>query len=193
MKACGAALIGKGRASAEVEFPESRPFSAKGALLAFNGPTVGGYPEMLYYVYVDVPAPTALVVVAKLAKDSGRYAYRITVTVPELAGGSGSLSGFELTFGRKWTYKGKQHSYLSAECPSGAFRRPVRSCLRRRHRPQRQPAEQLPAAGVSPRSPQSLSSQVAAREGGAAPGFSPCLGSPRRLLVASTPASRARR
>ncbi len=121
MKACGPALIGKGRASAQAAFPEQAFIDAKGVLLAFNGPTVGGYSEMLFYAYVDVPAPTALVVVAKLAKDSGKYAYRITATVPKLVGGYGSLTGFELTFGRRWTYKGKQHSYLSAECPNGDF------------------------------------------------------------------------
>lgn len=121
MKSCGPALIGKGHAEAQVEFPESAPFSVKGPLLGFNGPMVGGYPEMLYYTYVDVPVPTTLVVVAKLSKDSGRYAYRVLVTIPTLAGGSGSLTGFDLTLGRKWTYKGRQHSYLNAECPTGQF------------------------------------------------------------------------
>jgi hypothetical protein len=121
MKVCGPALIGKGRASAQAAFPEQAFINAKGVLLAFNGPTVGGRAEMLFYAYVDVPAPTALVVVAKLAKDSGKYAYRISATVPKLVGGFGSLTGFELTFGRKWTYKGRQHSYLSAECPGGDF------------------------------------------------------------------------
>ena len=121
MKACGTALIGKGTAAAQVQFPESLPFSAKGPLFGFNGPTVGGYPEMLYYVYVNIPAPTALVVVAKVSKDSGNYGYRISMTIPELAGGSGSLTGFELTINRKWTYKGQQLSYLNAECPDGHF------------------------------------------------------------------------
>lgn len=121
MNVCGPALIGKGRASAQAAFPEQAFINAKGVLLAFNGPIVRGYPEMLFYTYVDVPAPTALVVVAKLAKDSGRYAYRVSATIPELVGGYGSLTGFELTLGRKWTYKGRQHSYLSAECPHGDF------------------------------------------------------------------------
>jgi hypothetical protein len=121
MKACGAALIGNGHATAEVAFPESAPFSAKGALLGFNGPTVRGYPEMLFYVNVAVPVPTTIVVVAQLAKDSGRYGYKISMAVPELAGGSGSLTGFELTIGRQWTYKGARHSYLSAQCPEGQF------------------------------------------------------------------------
>ena len=121
MKACGSALIAKGSAGAQVEFPESAPFSAKGPILGFNGPRVGGYPEMLYYVYINVPAPTAIVVVAKLSKDTGRYAYRISVAVPVIAGGSGSLTNVEFTIDRKWTYKGQQHSYLNADCPDGHF------------------------------------------------------------------------
>jgi hypothetical protein len=121
MKACGGALIAKGHATAQVEFPEQTSFSAKGPLLGFNGPTVGGYPEMLYYVYVAVPAPTALVVVAKLSKDSGKYAYRISVAVPTIAGGSGSLTNVDFTINRQWTYKGQKHSYLNAECPDGHF------------------------------------------------------------------------
>jgi hypothetical protein len=120
-KACGKALIGEGSATAQVEFPESLPFSAKGPILGFNGPKVGGYPEMLYYVYVSVPAPTALVVVAKLSKDTGQFGYRISVAVPEIAGGSGSLTSFDLTINRKWTDQGQQHSYLNAECPDGHF------------------------------------------------------------------------
>jgi hypothetical protein len=121
MKACGKALMGKGIASAQVEFPDSAPLNAKGPLLGFNGPRVGGYSEMLYYVFVHVPVPTTLVVVAKVSKDSGKYAYRVSPTIPELAGGSRSLTGFDITIDRKWTYKGQQHSYLNAECPDGYF------------------------------------------------------------------------
>jgi hypothetical protein len=121
MKACGDALIAKGSAAAQVEFPEQAPFSAKGPLLGFNGPTVDGYPEMLYYIYVAVPAPTALVVVAKLSKDTGKYAYKVSVAVPVVAGGAGSLTSVDFTIGRKWTYKGQGHSYLNADCPDGHF------------------------------------------------------------------------
>jgi len=127
MKACGPALIGKGSAAAQVEFPESVPFTAKGPLLAFNGPSAGGgygahgYPEQLYYIYVSVPAPTAVVVVAKLSKDTGKYGYRVSVSVPQIAGGSGSITNVEFTIDRKWSYKGQMHSYLNAECVDGHF------------------------------------------------------------------------
>lgn len=127
MRACGSALIGKGSAAAQVEFPESLPFAAKGPLLAFNGPSVRGgyaghgYNEQLYYIYVAVPAPTAVVVVAKLSKDTGRYAYRISVAVPSIAGGSGSLTNVQFTIDRSWSDGGRRLSYLNADCPSGHF------------------------------------------------------------------------
>jgi hypothetical protein len=124
MKACGDALIGKGTSTAQVQFPEQGSFDAKGPLLAFNGPAeggYGGYHEQLYYVYANVPVPTALIAVAKVAKASGPYGYKISITIPRIAGGAGSFSGAEFTIDRRWTYKGKKHSFLSAECATGHF------------------------------------------------------------------------
>ncbi len=126
MKACGDALIGKGTSSAEVQFPEQPAFTAKGPLLAFNGPAGGGYGagayhEQLYYVYADVPVPTALIAVAKVSKATGPYGYKISISIPEIAGGAGSFSGAEFTIGRKWTYQGHTHSFLNAECANGYF------------------------------------------------------------------------
>lgn len=126
MRACGDALIGRGISTAQVQFPEQAAFTAKGPLLAFNGPSSGGYGakayhEQLYYVYADVPLPTALIAVAKVSKGTGKYSYKISVSIPRIAGGNGSFSGAEFTIDRKWTYRGKQHSFLSAECANGHF------------------------------------------------------------------------
>ena len=126
MKVCGDALIGRGTSAAQVQFPEQAAFTAKGPLLAFNGPSSGGYGakayhEQLYYVYADVPLPTALIAVAKVSKGAGKYGYRISVSIPKIAGGAGSFSGAEFTIDRKWTYRGQEHSFLSAECANGHF------------------------------------------------------------------------
>lgn len=121
LRACGGALLGDGYATAEVAFPEQAPFTAKGRLLAFNGPRVGGYPEQLYYIYADVPAPTAIVVTAKFSRGSGPYGYDVSVTVPKIAGGAGSLASVDFRLDRRWSYKGVQRSYLSGECPNGHF------------------------------------------------------------------------
>jgi hypothetical protein len=126
MKVCGDALIGRGTSTAQVQFPEQASFTAKGPLLAFNGPSSGGYGgkgygEQLYYVYADVPVPTALIAVAKVSKGTGKYGYKISISIPEIAGGAGSFSGAEFTIDRKWTYRGRRHSFLTAECANGHF------------------------------------------------------------------------
>ena len=95
-------------------------------LRAFNGPSVGGgayggkgYNEQLYYVYAHVPLPTALIAVGKVSKASGEYGYEIDISIPKIAGGAGSFKSAEFTIDRKWTYKGKEHSALDAECANG--------------------------------------------------------------------------
>lgn len=128
MRACGGALLGKGTSTAQVQFPEQAAFEAKGPLLAFNGPSSGGgayggqgYNEQLYYVYADVPLPTALVAIGRVSPASGKYGYRIAIAIPKIAGGAGSFHSAEFTIGRKWTYKGEPHSFLNAECANGHF------------------------------------------------------------------------
>lgn len=128
MKNCGDALIGKGTSTAQVQFPEQASFEAKGPLLAFNGPSSGGggygggYNEQFYYVYADVPVPTALIAVGKVSRATGgKYGYKIVISIPRIAGGAGSFKSAEFKFGRKWTYKGKKHSFLNAECADGHF------------------------------------------------------------------------
>jgi hypothetical protein len=127
MQACGGALLGKGTSTAEVQFPEQSAFEATGPLLAFNGPSGGGayggkgYSEQLYYVYANVPLPTALVAVGKVSPANGKYGYRISISIPKIAGGAGSFHSAEFTIGRKWTYKGEKHSFLNAECANGHF------------------------------------------------------------------------
>ncbi len=124
MKACGGALLGKGTSTAQVQFPEQQAFEAKGPLLAFNGPASGayrgsGYNEQLYYVYADVPVPTALIAVGKVSKATGKYGYRISISIPKIAGGAGSFQSAKFTIGRKWIHDGEKHSFLNAECPDG--------------------------------------------------------------------------
>jgi hypothetical protein len=128
MKACGDALIGRGTSSAQVQFAESAPFEAKGPLLAFNGPAGGGggyggggFNEQLYYVYANVPLPTALIAVGTVTRATGKYGYEISISIPTIAGGAGSFNSAEFTINRKWNYQGKRHSFLNAECANGHF------------------------------------------------------------------------
>lgn len=118
--ACPTAIVGKGKTTVEVEFNEQAPFKATGPLVLFNGGTKGGTTTLYVHAYVNVPAPTAIVTTVKISKvHNGRYGLKSVASIPKIAGGFGSVLSFELTINRKFTYKGKQQSYLTAKCPDG--------------------------------------------------------------------------
>jgi hypothetical protein len=117
---CKGALIGKGTAGAEVEFAEQPPLAATGRLLVFNGGTKGGTTLILAHVYANVPAPTAFITRVYVTEEHrGKYGLHIATKIPVVAGGSGSLTHFEITHHKLFTYKGHKHSYFLAKCPTG--------------------------------------------------------------------------
>jgi hypothetical protein len=119
-RACGDAVIGSGSAEVEVAFPEQAPFSSTGPLVLFNAGVSGKTTKFLLHAYVDVPAPTAIVVPATVTRiDKGRFGLHLEATIPRIAGGAGSATKFELKIGRRFTYKGEKRSFVSASCPTG--------------------------------------------------------------------------
>jgi len=121
-RACRGAVIGSGDAEVAVAFPEQAPFTAKGPVVAFNGGVHGGTTLVLLHAYVAVPAPTAVVARAQLTRiHRGRFGMRIVAEIPEIAGGAGSVTKFDLRVGRKFTYKGERESFLTASCPTGSY------------------------------------------------------------------------
>jgi hypothetical protein len=118
---CGPALVGTGKASAEIALPEQAPFDASGPMLIFNGVPKGGRPVLIIHVYAHVPAPTTFVTTAVIGRSSGKYGTSTLIQIPTIVGGQGSLTGFEAKIHRTWTYKGKKRSFLHADCPSGAL------------------------------------------------------------------------
>lgn len=121
-KVCGDAIIGSGLAEVEVAFPEQKPFRSTGPLLLFNNGVHGGTTNVLLHAYVDVPAPTAVIVRAKVTRiHKGRYGLHLEAHIPKIAGGAGSATAFDLKIGRQYTYKGRKKSFLSASCPTGSW------------------------------------------------------------------------
>jgi len=119
-RACSDALIGSGSAEVEVTFPEQAPFSSTGPLLLFNAGVRGKTTKVLLHAYVDVPAPTAIVVPADITRiHNGPYGLEITARIPRIAGGAGSVTKFQLNVGRRFTYQGQSRSFLTATCPTG--------------------------------------------------------------------------
>lgn len=121
-KACPKAIVGKGKATVEVQFAESAPFESTGPLIFFNGGVKHGTTTMYAHVYVSVPAPTAVVTTVQVKKiHKGRYGTRAIAKIPTIAGGSGSTVKFAFNIHRKFRRHRKKVSYLQARCANGRF------------------------------------------------------------------------
>jgi len=119
-KACGDAIVGKGFGTAVVKLPEQAPISAGTGITLFNGPKKGGNNTVLVHAHLDVPAPSTVlfqVVIEKI--HNGPYGYRAEANIPKLVNGFGHPVSGHITIGRKWTFKGKKHSYANARCANG--------------------------------------------------------------------------
>lgn len=117
---CGDAIVGRGSATAEVEFPEQPIFESTGPLILFNGGERGGAVTVFGYAYVSVPAPTAVITTVKLFRQrKGPYGLRTMVEVPKIAGGAGSFVAGHFTVHRTFIYRGKRRSFLSGRCSDG--------------------------------------------------------------------------
>lgn len=113
-KSCRGSIVGEGSTEVKVEFPEQRPFNARGPLVFFNGGKKGGKITLFIHAYVAVPAPTALITTTTITKQrSGRYGLHTVSKVPVIAGGSGSVIKFDFTVNKKLD------DYAMAKCPDG--------------------------------------------------------------------------
>jgi hypothetical protein len=119
-RACPNAIVGKGFGTGVVKFPEQGPIPVSSPLTIFNGPRVHGNASILGHFYTTVPVATAFVVPIVIEKiHKGVYGYRVSAEIPKIAGGYGHPISGHLKVARKWTYKGKRHSYVNARCETG--------------------------------------------------------------------------
>ncbi|HEX5989663.1 MAG TPA: hypothetical protein VFY75_05585 [Solirubrobacterales bacterium] len=119
-KACKKAIIGTGRTTVEVQFPEQRPIDVDSKLLVFNGGKKGGTTTLFIHAYFSAPVTGAIVTTVKIKKvKNGRYGLKSVATIPKIAGGSGSVRTFNLKINRKYSFKGRRMSVLSARCRDG--------------------------------------------------------------------------
>ncbi len=109
---CKSAIIGSGQATAEIAFPEQAPIPARSKIIAFNGGFKGGVTTLYVHAYLTVPTPAAIVTTVKTKKiHNGRYGLKSISTIPKIAGGSGSVTHFNLAINKQ--------GVLSAKCPDG--------------------------------------------------------------------------
>lgn len=119
-KVCKAALIGTGTTGVQIQFPEQNPIPVNSKLLVFNGGEKGGTITFFIHAYITVPTPAAIVTTVKIKRiHHGRYGIKSIASIPKIAGGSGSVTSFSLSVDKKYTYKGKKVSVLTAKCTDG--------------------------------------------------------------------------
>ncbi len=120
--ACRGAIVGSGSGEVEVAFPEQAPFRATGPIVLFNGGVHGSTTLLLIHTYVAVPAPTAVIVPAAITRISrGHFGLHTVARIPRIAGGYGSVTRFKIVVGRRFAFKGRKRSYLTASCPTGHY------------------------------------------------------------------------
>lgn len=117
---CPGSIVGEGFGSAVVAFPEQKPIPVSSPITIFNGPRSHGNPTVFAHAYTTVPVPTTFVVPVVIERiNHGVYGYRTKARIPKIAGGAGHGISIKATIGRRWTFKGRRHSYVNARCETG--------------------------------------------------------------------------
>ncbi len=118
--ACGPAIIGEGQTQVEVAFPEQKPIQVNSKLLVINGGFSGGTTTLYIHAYFSAPITGAIVTTVKIKKHvNGRYGYKSVATIPKIAGGSGSVTSFNLKINKGIKRNGKTFNPLTAKCTDG--------------------------------------------------------------------------
>lgn len=114
---CGGAIVGSGHVQVRVHLTNQQPFTFEGPLLAFNAKRTGGKRRLLAQVY-GIRPPSAFVLTFRILQRQGQYGTVIKTTLPSTAQKWAYVTHFDMRLQRTYTYRGEQHSYVSAGCPA---------------------------------------------------------------------------
>jgi hypothetical protein len=108
---CGDAVIGHGKLTVEVEFPEEPPRTVTGDLSLYNGGRKGNVRRLLANATLPSSVAREVSIPITIRKvDEGRVGWIATAAVPKIAGGAGSITAYSLRIGRR---------FLTANCGGG--------------------------------------------------------------------------
>ncbi|HEX6602437.1 MAG TPA: hypothetical protein VF030_07315 [Solirubrobacterales bacterium] len=111
---CHPALVGRGQFRADVRL--GREIPATGRILAFNS-RQDGRRSLLLHFFASVPVRFTLVVPLTIGRrQEGQFGTVLRAKIPKLGGDFGSITQIELALARRYSFRGKRHSYLSAAC-----------------------------------------------------------------------------
>lgn len=116
LAACGGALVGRGRLYARIFLPNQTPFGLHSHLLAFNGKTAAGQQAVWVLAYSSDP-PVSVVIPFHVRHQPGHFHTVLVSVVPRSVGPWPHFARFRMNVFRRFTYRGRRRSYLSASCP----------------------------------------------------------------------------
>jgi hypothetical protein len=120
LRNCKKSLVGSGSFAAEIALrgQESESYEAKGRLLVFKGERKGK-PVLYGQIYSAHPFATSFVITFALKqRRKGAYGTVLSATLPRAMRAWGNLTAIEMKLKRRYGYRGKRHSFLSAGCPA---------------------------------------------------------------------------
>lgn len=118
LSACRPALVGRGSFSVDVVLGGQQPYPTKGRLLVFNG-TYKGRPALLGQIYSPHPFANSFVIPFQVSRlERGRYGVALTARLPRAFTNWGYVTGLEMRLSRRYSYRGRMRSFISAGCPA---------------------------------------------------------------------------
>lgn len=123
LAACKSALIGEGQTTAQVEFAEQKPISVPSKLLLFNGGEKGGKITWYVHAYFSSPISGAIVTTVTISKiHKGPFGTLAVAKIPQIVGGAGSITSFNLNIKKSVKVGGKTYNPISAKCSDGKLK-----------------------------------------------------------------------
>ncbi len=116
---CAGAIVGSGHVAIRVALPKQKAFTFKGRLLAFKARRFHGQRRILTQVYGRKP-PSSFVLPFRIDRAPGTFGTVLKMTLPKAARKWAYITRFDMKLQRRFTYRGKRRSYVSAACPAPA-------------------------------------------------------------------------
>jgi hypothetical protein len=126
VRACRAAIVGKGTVAFSWERPENGrayldDLLPPPLLVIVNGGVQNGSIVLFAHAFVRIPTPQALIARIEI-RHKRRSGWILRARIPEISAGQGSIAEVSLKLARKFSYNGHHGSFLSARCPDGLFK-----------------------------------------------------------------------
>lgn len=118
---CAGAIVGRGRIEAVISLSTGL-IVAGSPLTIFNGPPLEGRPTAVLHAHITSPGTQTFAILVPIERIRGEFRYRVTLDLPPIAAGLGSLSLIQVELGRRYSFEGKRRSYVSARCRDNILR-----------------------------------------------------------------------